>query len=243
MRNKISALVLVILLPINSWAGMGFAGSNQRVQKASASGLPTGSTDPFTISYWHRNTYTFLAVDFGFGNQVPESEGTSGAGRYSLHFNHNYYFWGFVTDWDTRIPYDTDGNWHHISFVSTGSDLIFYRDGVQRANRGSLPSFVTSGTYITLGSRHSAGTVLTGTMDDARIYNRALSASEVSSLASSRSRLHITNGLVSWWKLDEGVDGTTVSGAGVVLDRSGNGNDGTPENSPTWRASPWIGYP
>ena len=39
-----------------------------------------------------------------------------------------------------------------------------------------------------------------------------------------------TNGLVGWWKLDDG-SGTSA------MDSSGNGNTGTLNNSPTWTTS------
>ena len=77
---------------------------------------------------------------------------------------------------------------------------------------------------------HSASTqdnYFPGLLDEARVYNVALTAQEVSSLF---ARSNVTRGLVSRWAFDQG-SGT------VANDTVGGGNNATlrPTNSPpTW---------
>ncbi|HUV70899.1 MAG TPA: hypothetical protein VMW15_14650, partial [Terracidiphilus sp.] len=46
------------------------------------------------------------------------------------------------------------------------------------------------------------------------------------------------NGLVGWWKLDDGSSGTTPT---TAADSSGNGNNGANQNNPVWTSSGKIG--
>jgi hypothetical protein len=64
---------------------------------------------------------------------------------------------------------------------------------------------------------------MSGRLDDVRIYNRALSATEVEQLY--EGRFTDTTGLVGHWKMDEGTDGTCAGGLDVC-DHSGNENHG-----------------
>jgi hypothetical protein len=71
-----------------------------------------------------------------------------------------------------------------------------------------------------------------GLIDDVRIYNRALSAEEVSKLY--RGEWVSDTGLVGHWEMDEGY-------GGQVRDKSGNGNHGTIYGA-TWGSSApeWV---
>lgn len=124
-----------------------------------------------------------------------------------------------------------DGNWHLVNFVRDGSDGFMYVDGQLdgSANVGTLD--ILESTPLYLGSHLSGGAYFSGFMDDARIYNRALSAEEISKLY--RGEWVSDTGLVGHWEMDEGH-------GGQVRDKSGNGNHGTiygatwGDNSPEW---------
>ncbi len=74
-----------------------------------------------------------------------------------------------------------DGNWHHVVGVATGSTILIYVDGVSvpvtvDKNSGSWPN--TDNTQpLTIGFNGDA--YFAGLLDDVRIYNRVLSATEV----------------------------------------------------------------
>ena len=71
-----------------------------------------------------------------------------------------------------------------------------------------------------------------GILFDVRIYNRALTANEIAEIYHKRGADRVWQGLVGRWRLDEFVTGASVR------DLSGNGNHGTPYNSPVYQASP-----
>ena len=145
------------------------------------------------------------------------------------------------------------GVWYHVAGVynSVAQTLTLYVNGSNVASNsvtGCLPSQTGPGNTLTLGIEYStAATALNGILDDSRVYNRALSAAEVSALYSGSANGATggvcgvtgggngpTTGLVGWWKLDDGSSGTTPT---TAADSSGTGNAGTLTNSPTWTTS------
>jgi hypothetical protein len=113
---------------------------------------------------------------------------------------------------------------NHGTVVYNQEDRIIYINGseVGRQTIGSGTVNFGGGLYI---GTDKSGQGLSGIIDDVRIYNRALSATEVEQLY--EGRFTDTTGLVGHWKMDEGT-GTTVA------DSSGNGNTGT-INGATWQ--------
>jgi hypothetical protein len=82
---------------------------------------------------------------------------------------------------DTRI---TDGKWHHIGFVWSGAHRTLCVDGVVAAEdvQSNLAGS-SNGLYIGTGNNLAEGTFFSGLIDDVRIYNKALSAEEITALA------------------------------------------------------------
>jgi hypothetical protein len=80
-----------------------------------------------------------------------------------------------------------DGQWHHVVFVVDALGGRIYVDGVQRASRGwtGTSGAPNSGQPITIGDDGGTSGFFAGTIDDLRIYGRALSAGEVSGLYGS----------------------------------------------------------
>jgi len=89
---------------------------------------------------------------------------------------------------DTVFP--SDNNWHHVVGVYDGSNVYVYGDGI---SLDSTPPALTGQIYdysnsICIGSEWSGsvcnpgGEIFDGTLDEVRIYSRALSAGEVQQL-------------------------------------------------------------
>jgi len=76
----------------------------------------------------------------------------------------------------------TLGAWHHIGFTLTAGDVLtLYVDGV---DTGSVSGAVAAPMQsIEIGRRTPGYGYIDGMIDDARVYNRALSSSEMSELA------------------------------------------------------------
>ena len=77
-------------------------------------------------------------------------------------------------------------SWHHFTVVSLGLEYKFYLDGALKHtyNPNNLPLNQLVSVYFGGSSVGPGGGYFKGKLDDIRIYNRALSASEVSYLAS-----------------------------------------------------------
>jgi len=71
-----------------------------------------------------------------------------------------------------------------------------------------------------------------------RLYNRQVSLAEIKSIYYAQGNDNIVNGLVGRWLMNEKPDGQAATVANSVIDISGNGNHGTPVNSPTYRGAP-----
>ena len=117
------------------------------------------------------------------------------------------------------------GRWHHIAMTvnqSAGLVSMYVNGELVGTNTfvAGSPGMDTGSEIWRLGISNPGGAnserPAHGIQDDARIYDRALSAVEIKKLY----------GLMGHWKLDE-TSGT------VAADSSGVGNDGTYENSPT----------
>ena len=165
--------------------------------------MPTGSS-PRTLSIWFR----FASVpSVGSADHVPLMYGSSGGSHY---FGIDIYF-GSATlgtcssksilgdstnlDGDDSINFTADTNWHFIAITvppgaTSGSGALIYLDGVLQPTicytvAGTLN---TSLSKTTIGSRNyiTPGTYFGGSLDNARIYNRALSAAQIAAMYNGR---------------------------------------------------------
>lgn len=141
---------------------------------------------------------------------------------------------GFTGDSDFVV-----GDWTHIVLVQNGTSPVLYQNGAgpYAIAGGGTPSCWASTVLgidsVTLGGRISSNVLtqpLAGSLDDVRIYNRALSAAEITTLYATRPAMvnvsptsRLTSGLVGYWTFD----GKDTSGT-TALDRSGNGSSMTP---------------
>ena len=97
-----------------------------------------------------------------------------------------------------------DNNWHHASCAWTASGTVFlYVDGIQvatgTAGTQSSMALTEIGGDISAGSGHR---YLTGSLDEARIYNRELSPSEIAFLYNGSGVDPGKANLTAFWSLD-----------------------------------------
>jgi len=187
-----------------------FDGTNDYVTVPNSTNLQL--TNNFTLSLWFKagstsqsqkyliNKNNYYGILYEYVNDTLEF--WSGSGRY--------------TGDDPRVGTGitlADTNWHHIVYSYDGKTLSGYKDGVQIFSLPKVFTLLTSTDVLYLGSAASAANLVNGSLDETRIYNRALSPAEVADLYS------YAPGPVGHWKFDEGT-GTTA------VDSSGNGNNG-----------------
>ncbi len=132
---------------------------------------------------------------------------------------------------------DYTNQWVHITIthLSNGS-IEFYINGISEDSGVDTNNWTTT-TCFTIGGRRCTGTYspFNGTIDEVRIYNTSLTASEISSLYNSTKSYHFNikttpteglvdeSGLVGHWTMNA-KDG---SNSATAKDVSGQGNDGT----------------
>lgn len=133
--------------------------------------------------------------------------------------------------------------WYFVTFQADGTNIYIYING--QLDNSAAKSRVTGSGNVLIGKRVD-GYFFNGLIDDVKIYPYARSASQIkadytSGLAgqsSSNSSTNIgqagtvglSNGLIAWWKFDEGL-GTTSA------DSSGNNNlvtFATGTSAPSW---------
>jgi hypothetical protein len=141
----------------------------------------------------------------------------------SLRFSYNVDCSGSLNSDVTISNITTDTNWHYItcSWDVLKQKIILSYDGTVYEFNKNLGSGTFSSANSVLGVRVSGTQYFNGKIDDVRIYNRALSKSEVQRL------YEWAPGPVANWKLDEG-SGTSA------FDTSGFGTNATLTNGPAW---------
>lgn len=123
------------------------------------------------------------------------------------------------------IPENT---WTHVAITFSAGTLTFYIDGV--ASGSAAVTISQDNQPLNIGRQQPtfcACNHFNGKMDELRLWNVLRTPTEI--LANMLSSVPTNStGLVAYYKFDEG-NGTTTA------DASGNGNNGTLVNSPTWQ--------
>jgi hypothetical protein len=144
----------------------------------------------------------------------------------------------------------SDGVWHHcvLRDINNGGTYQFqlFKDAVQ-AGTTQNSGTGTLAADVLIGSRRATtntgtGYLLTGSLDDIRVYNRALSLPEIETLYGTRGRDNLVNGLVGRWLFLDSPPGTVSSGTGQVKDMSDQGTHGTASGAPSFSESYAVSY-
>jgi hypothetical protein len=204
-----------------------------------------------TMSFWFKadafGTWNYPLILTTFANTLASQYagrclGFNGANLSSL----TYY------DHDSASTTLNTGQWYHAAVVyerTAGTDTGFhtiYLNGSVDLTRTSINLKDITYVETQIGQSYNANH-FDGLLDDVAIFNSALSASDVSSLAASRGA-HIKNDLslnpVVYYRMGEDdslTDGQT--GISQITDASGNGNhatQSTASNQPTASVNPII---
>jgi hypothetical protein len=143
-------------------------------------------TGQVTVSAWVKMEPANDGVYMGIGGKI-ESGPYNG---YELvrHSSNYFRMWmgndgGDLSSVNSDVTY-TDADWHHVVGVISNDTGYLYVDGVKQAEE-SFVGLVDTGDFAYIGRHYSSGNddrYWIGTIDDFRIYYRALSAQEISDL-------------------------------------------------------------
>ncbi|MCT4625095.1 MAG: LamG domain-containing protein, partial [Schleiferiaceae bacterium] len=197
--------------------------------------------DDFTLEAWVKTTSA------GANERIITK--TAGASQsFSLFVDNGLVGVGFSTGGGGNFMSGSismnDGNWHHIAGVRNASSntLSLYVDGVLDNSISTTGTPVTGTDPLNIGRFSSADPTkqrYNGQMDEVRIWNTALSQSDLQ----SRMTTPLAGdevGLVAYFPFEEGVGNEDNSSLGAILDMAG-GNTGTPIGcAQTGNSSNWI---
>lgn len=199
-------------MTISAWVKTSIVGGgNNRV-------IVSKNNNPATGAGWRLELNVGGSTDGSFGFYLQQAGGAN--------YNESWTAGGY-----------NDGKWHHVVATLGGGGgltgtITLYVDGID-ATAGNQPSGLLTTTSVALPvsiGDDGAGYRQRMVIDEVRMYNRALSASEVVSLYRSGAvvKKQANNlGLVGYWPMNEG-EGT------VAGDSSGFGNTGTFFNNVSW---------
>ncbi len=167
--------------------GLSFDGATQYISAPALS--PTEFFNSVTVAAWINTTNTsrweaIVSKYSASGSGAGYLFRTDSGGFLEMFLGGSNISFGTTTAVDTTKI--NDGQWHHIVGVITiGQDVKFYVDG--NFSSATVIHSLANGdnsTPLMVGSNSFGffGTFFTGSMDDVRIYNRALSSSEVNTL-------------------------------------------------------------
>jgi hypothetical protein len=163
--------------------------------------MPTGSS-PRSVSVWIKTTNTLYEEIFAYGNGGNNDwfilrANAGGSNRIGIAF--------YANDHDFNAPNITDGNWHHCAATYDGNLAKVYYDG-------ALIGTGTAGSVNTAaGNCKISGYQYSGSIDQVRTFNSAISAGNVTSLYNESTVVESTAGTDSILQFTGGSGDITFS--------------------------------
>ena len=156
-----------------------FDGTNDYVDAALESGFDfTGS---FSVSLWMKRSM-FTNQWEAFITKADSAWGVARNGTTRGTAFTTFDTAGAAQDLVASSTVD-DNAWHHIVAVNTGTQKLLYIDGVLRSSVSYSKTIRTNNLNVRMGMNEEyAPAYYGGALDDVRVYGRALTAAEVTSL-------------------------------------------------------------
>jgi Concanavalin A-like lectin/glucanases superfamily len=153
-----------------------FDGSNDQLRVPDHATLDTG--DSFTLEAWVRRSVTSSSKVYRVLSK--------GEGNYAFGFANNFLSLRRQGSVDVARSLstltDTSG-WHHIAATKNGAAVRLYLNGADVTNTSSIPSSVpamaNTSSDLIIGRASNATAGFPGSIDEAAVYSRALSAAEI----------------------------------------------------------------
>jgi hypothetical protein len=187
----------------------------------------------FTVEFW-MNVSTLYDYGSPFGYEGNVGFTSYADGRFAFNIGNGS--WG--TPISSLAGTIFQNRWYHVAGTYNGASTQLFINGV---NVGSASNTVSVPNCLAwIGARNNNGNRLypfIGIVDEVRIWNRALTITEVNDVM-SRKVANNEEGLVHYWKFDEGTGTTSASFSGNTL--SLNGATWTTTTPPYQYQKEWI---
>lgn len=202
-----------------------FNGFSSYIQIPNSSSL--NSTNKLSFSLWI-NVSGFYGGSC-HGNVVLSKGIATAAGIYDLFFDdgpfynfqncsipqvdtihQSFYSAGVIT----KSPFISKNTWYHVVYTNDGDSARMYLNG-NLIGTAYSPQTFTNTSDLVFGKNYQPNIYwLNGTLDDIRIYNRALNKTEIDSLYNYQPKPDLNLGLMAWYPFN-----------GNANDSSGNANN------------------
>jgi chitodextrinase len=161
-------------------------GSSQSVDIGSRPSLNMGANVTVAVWVWTNTTHLGTIVRHGDINTSPyvdyglvkDNGVISGAGKLCFQIGTTA---GIRNLCSTAAV--SDNAWHHVAGTWNGATMQLYIDGALNTSMAESGTPANVNDTTTIGRNQSFGEYFNGKLDDLRIYNRALTGSEIQSLA------------------------------------------------------------
>ncbi|QKV91811.1 exo-alpha-sialidase [Streptomyces sp. NA02950] len=166
--------------------GLALDGTDDAVRLPYRDALPLGTRD-FTVSMWFRYSaasgqHPFLWMG-GIGTRQPQVwlRGEPASNRIRALMTTVNGFATFTSASVSTSSAHNDGQWHHLALIRSGGRLSLSVDGGAAATAPDAPGTVsrTSPFALHLGQSVDSRSRMTGDLDEFRLYDRALSDTEL----------------------------------------------------------------
>jgi hypothetical protein len=218
--NGNKATVMKFLPPAT---GLNLDGANDYVSLPVTTPVPTGNSN-YTIEAWIKPTAMGNYGIIGWGSYGTNN--TVNALRLNATGFHNYW-------WNNDLIVTTGslvGAWHHVAATFDGTTRKLYVDGVMLGsdNPGSSHA-VPDASNLAIG-RTNNSEYFPGSIDEVRVWNRALCLSEIQNNMNCGLNATGQTGLQALYGFNQGFAGGINSTITTVTDASSYGNHGTLNN-------------
>jgi hypothetical protein len=206
---------------------MTFDGINDYVYVPDAPDLRFGTGD-FTISTW------FKAPSPSDFRTIISKGNDTGGGGFQLYLRNDstirlYYDSTFILT-DSANPFDNA--WHHLVVTRIGTAFVMYVDNSSVDTSSPTLKDFSSTDLLRIGVRSNLGNDYLGNIDELSLWNKGLSASEVSELYNNGIPSNLAShssysNAISWWRMGEDA---TFDGTNWTVPDNAGSNDGTSAN-------------
>ncbi|MBI2282409.1 MAG: HYR domain-containing protein [Bacteroidetes bacterium] len=143
-------------------------------------------------------------------------------------------FWAYMNGYGWKrlsVPFGAGklGQWHHIAATYDGKVMRVFIDAVQAGQLNFSGSLITNNNPLTIGVQPGYTSYFGGSLDETRIWNRALSQCEIA----QHMNCELTGteeGLAAYYQYNQGVSDAANPAETQLLDAGANAVNGTLKN-------------
>ncbi len=233
-------IVVTVLIPATH---LNFDGANDRINCGNSTSVQiTGSS--ITLEAWVK--LSSFAGSPSDGNIINKEQNSPDygymlrvGGSGIVNFNLGNGSWNELNTSANSVQL---GTWHHIAGTYDGTNMKIYIDGSLVATQPRSIVISNSTANLFIGDWPNTGRNINGSIDEVRIWNRALPIAEIQNNMNCELPSPSTqNGLVAYYQFNQGVNEATNTSVTSLTDTSGNANNGTLTNfALTGTTSNWL---